>query len=46
MNTIRDVLIGGEKELEDFSVKLKEDIIKASDKGDVEFINKVIVPIL
>ena len=46
VHTIRDVIIGGENEIEEFSKILKEDIVLASDKGDVDFINKVIVPIL
>lgn len=44
--TIRDLVLGGEEEIETFSSLLKADIILASDKGDVDFINKVIVPIL
>lgn len=38
--------MGGENELELFSTLLKEDLVLASEKEDVDFINKVIVPIL
>jgi hypothetical protein len=46
VSTIRDSILGGTAELELFSSLLKADIGVASEKGDVEFINKVIVPIL
>jgi hypothetical protein len=46
VQTIRDTILGGEDEIELFSTLLKEDLLKASGKGDVDFINKVIVPIL
>lgn len=46
MCTIRDLILGGENELELFSTLLKEDLVLASEKEDVDFINKVIVPIL
>lgn len=32
--------------MEKLSTILKEDMVSASDRGDVDFINKVIVPIL
>lgn len=44
--TIRDLILGGDDELEKFSELMKSDIVQASDRNDVEFINKVIVPIL
>lgn len=40
------MVIGSEEEEERLTLLLKEDMIIASEKGDVEFINKVIVPIL
>jgi len=40
------VILGGEEQIEAFSSMLKSDIATASDLGDVDFINKVIVPIL
>ena len=40
------MVIGGEAAEEKLSNLLKQDIIIASDKGDVEFINQVIVSIL
>jgi hypothetical protein len=40
------MVVGGVEEEERLSSLLKSDMIQASDKGDVEFINKVIVPIL
>jgi hypothetical protein len=43
---IRDLAIGSDKEIEAFSEKLKADMVAASERSDVEFINKVIVPIL
>lgn len=43
---IRDLVIGGQAEIEAFSGKLKADMIQASERSDVEFINKVIMPIL
>lgn len=43
---IRELVIGGEEEIEAFSNILKADMIEASERGDVEFINKVIVPVL
>ena len=43
---IRDLVIGGQAEIEAFSGKLKADMIEASERSDVEFINKVIMPIL
>ncbi len=46
MSIIKDLVIGGEPEIESFSNILKEDMIEASERSDVEFINKVIVPIL
>ena len=46
MCTIRDLILGGENELELVSTLLKEDLVLASEKEDVDFINKVIVPIL
>jgi ligand-binding sensor protein len=46
VHTIRDLILGGDDELEKFSELMKSDIVQASDRNDVEFINKVIVPIL
>lgn len=43
---IRDLVIGGKDEIEAFSSLLKTDMIASSERSDVEFINKVIVPIL
>jgi hypothetical protein len=36
---IKDIVIGGDEEEEKLSIMLKEDMIKASDRGDVDFIN-------
>ena len=46
VQTIKDLVISGEEEYDKLSSILKEDIISASEKGDIHFINKVIVPIL
>lgn len=46
VSTIRDVIVGDESTIEEFSSLLKEDLVRASEKGDVSFINQVIVPIL
>jgi hypothetical protein len=46
VSIIRDLVLCGLTEIEAFSTFLKLDIVDASTRGDVEFINKVIVPIL
>lgn len=46
VQSIKDLVIGGEQEEEKLSNLLKDDINEASSKSDVEFINKVIVPVL
>jgi|LauGreDrversion4_2_1035121.scaffolds.fasta_scaffold183613_3 hypothetical protein len=46
MTTIRDLILGDPALIDTFSTLLKRDMIEASSKNDIAFINKVIVPIL
>ncbi len=46
MTTTRDLILGDSALIDTFSSILKQDIIDASSKNDIAFINKVIVPIL
>jgi hypothetical protein len=46
VEVIKGLVIGGKEEIEKFSGILKKDMVEASERSDVEFINKVIVPIL
>lgn len=46
VQTIKELVIGGEEAEDKLSDLLKHDIVIASKKGDVEFINQVVVSIL
>jgi hypothetical protein len=46
MTTMRDLILGDSTLIETFSSILKEDMVDASAKNDIAFINKVIVPVL
>jgi hypothetical protein len=46
VDIIKELVLVSDFEIEAFSSILKADIIEASKRGDVDFINKVIVPIL
>jgi hypothetical protein len=46
MTTTRDLILGDPTLIDTFSTLLKQDMIDASSKNDIAFINKVIVPIL
>lgn len=46
MTVIRDLIIEDAGLIDNFSSLLKADMIAASSKNDIAFINKVIVPIL
>jgi hypothetical protein len=46
MTTTRDLILGDPTLIDTFSSILKQDMIDASSKNDIAFINKIIVPIL
>lgn len=46
VETIKQLVVGADKEMDKLSTLLKQDVVIATDCSDVDFINKVIVPIL
>ena len=46
VDVIKALVIDGEEEIEKFSGIIKRDMVEASERSDIEFINKVIIPIL